>query len=183
MVTIQRCQGKYLYIANVLDPYTHIHLCTGVLLDSDQVAIPAQCVLKEAANEPGSPVYFPIVRMGSKNLNKHEEAGEEEVLEVSQIAVHSGFDGDATHGFDLALLTLSRPSAVPPMESIVPADGCRDGLSLLGWLAPSVQGAPSVNLTAVPRMAYKKPEECDAAAGGMPPNATCAASPIAQALS
>ena len=67
--------GDFPFIVNVITPLAQTHICTGVLLKPDVVATPAACVDKVAtSSEP-----FPLVRVGSYLLNRHDGPEREEV--------------------------------------------------------------------------------------------------------
>ena len=71
----EACKPDFPFIVNVLDPIVQTHECTGVLIDRRTVIVPASCVKKE----PRIPSSFPLVRLGSYNLNAHDGDEPEEV--------------------------------------------------------------------------------------------------------
>ena len=61
-VTDKLYSDKFRFIANVLDPVTQTHKCTGVLIKPDTVLAPASCL--EAIDGE-----LPSVRIGSYDIN------------------------------------------------------------------------------------------------------------------
>ena len=102
------------------------HFCGGTLIDPEWVLTAAHCV---ADTEPAE---FRVV-LGAFRLS-----GGGSVRQPIEVRVHPDYDGDATHGADIALVRLSAPVLdITPIEPVRAAD--RDhwkagsGARVLGW--------------------------------------------------
>lgn len=74
----EECKDEFPFIVNVLDPMVRTHDCTGILIDSKTVLVPANCVKKQ----PPIPNSFPVIRVGSLNLTSYEGKEEGEVRDA-----------------------------------------------------------------------------------------------------
>ncbi|CAD7702192.1 unnamed protein product [Ostreobium quekettii] len=151
------------------------HVCTGILVKPGLVVAPASCVTKGIKDQE----KFPLVRLGSYDLNTHDGPEEPEVLKTCQRIVHHKFTGKPEEGNDIALLVLNGTKwQHAPIEGMLPVDHCvpNKTMSSLGWFATSRHGSPSYNLVAIPKLKHVEKGECVKALKdkGVPNGTVCA---------
>ncbi|CAD7699910.1 unnamed protein product [Ostreobium quekettii] len=175
-VTKVKCPTQFAFIVNILDPVVQTHSCTGVLIDRKTVAVPASCVQTRSHGIR----KFPIVRVGSYNLNTHDEPGKDEEYTISTILIHESYDGNPQNGGDLALLELKEPltNCTPISEDFMDISNCKRGSLIgVGWFGPNThQGPPPNQLEVLPGMSFVDREKCTSLLDGMPQGAICACS-------
>jgi hypothetical protein len=139
--------GAYPFMASlqaVTAGGAYAHFCGGSLLDREWVLTAAHCVHAPA------PADFRVV-VGATRLS----ARDGEVRQPAEIKIHPDYDGDATHGADVALIRLSAPvDDVAPIEPVRPAEraGWQAGApaTVIGWGVTNETGkAPSDELRSV----------------------------------
>ncbi|CAD7705366.1 unnamed protein product [Ostreobium quekettii] len=175
-VTKDDCPTQFLFIVNILDPMVQTHDCTGVLIDPRTVLVPASCVTKTAKVLRDQ---FPLVRVGSYNLNKPDGLENQETIPVCKKIIHSGFNGNPANGSDIALLELKTPiSTQEPIEisATQAADCVGQRLTAVGWFSPRLNGPPSAEVEVLPRLTIVQRNRCRSLLDGLPEGAVCALS-------
>jgi len=175
-VTKDDCSTEFLFIANILDPMVQTHDCTGVLIDHDIVLVPASCITKTAKVARDQ---FPLVRVGSYNLNKPDGPESQETIPVCKKIIHSAFNGNPANGSDIALLQLASPlnTHQPISISATQAADCMgQRLTAVGWFSPRLNGPPSAEVEVLPRLTIVQRDRCRSLLDGLPEGAVCALS-------
>jgi hypothetical protein len=130
-------EGRYPFVASlqrVGATGASAHFCGGSLVDEAWVLTAAHCLKSVTAGE------FRVV-VGATRLS----AGDGQVRQPAEIRIAPGYDGDSTHGSDVALVRLSEPvDGIEPVEPVRPSERARweagDRAVVVGWGVTSETG-------------------------------------------
>jgi hypothetical protein len=107
--------------------------CTGSVISPTAVVTAAHCAVDPATGEPFPPDQM-AVGIGSHDLHAMKAAGE--VFTPTAVTVNPTFN-ETTLDDDSAVLTLSQPTAAPPVRLATPAEiaalGADTPVSIAGW--------------------------------------------------
>jgi hypothetical protein len=130
-------EGRYPFVASLQKvgaTGASAHFCGGSLVDEAWVLTAAHCLKSVAAGE------FRVV-VGATRLS----AGDGQVRQPAEIRIAPDYDGDSTHGADVALVRLSVPvDGIDPVEPVRPSERARweagDRAVVVGWGVTSETG-------------------------------------------
>jgi secreted trypsin-like serine protease len=130
-------EGRYPFVASLQKvgaTGASAHFCGGSLIDETWVLTAAHCLRSVTAGE------FRVV-VGATRLS----AGDGQVRSPAEIRIAPGYDGDSTHGADVALVRLSAPvDGIEPVEPVRPSERARwepgDRAVVVGWGVTSEAG-------------------------------------------
>lgn len=122
--------GRYPFVASLQKvgaTGVEAHFCGGSLVARTWVLTAAHCLRRVTAGD------IRIV-IGPTRLS----SGDGQVRAAKEIRIAPGFDGDSTHGADVALVRLSAPvMGIAPIEPVRPSERARwepgDAATVMGW--------------------------------------------------